>query len=135
MKRYATLPKFISHETIDGETIVINLDKGHYYSLQYTASQLWNQLAGGADLDFLAEAYGSANQTRYQEINQFFQELEDEGLIAVHTSQDTPLTTLELSQESYQTPTLQKYTDMEDLLLLDPIHDTSDQGWPHRIMQ
>jgi hypothetical protein len=25
---------------------------------------------------------------------------------------------------------LQKYTDMADLLLLDPIHEVDEQGWP-----
>jgi len=28
-------------------------------------------------------------------------------------------------------PILQKYTDMADLLLLDPIHEVGEQGWPH----
>jgi hypothetical protein len=27
-------------------------------------------------------------------------------------------------------PKLEKYTDMEDLLLLDPIHDVQEVGWP-----
>jgi hypothetical protein len=29
-------------------------------------------------------------------------------------------------------PLLRKYTDMRDLLLLDPIHDVDEQGWPVR---
>ncbi len=31
---------------------------------------------------------------------------------------------------TYATPTLSKYTDMEELLLLDPIHEVDAQGWP-----
>jgi hypothetical protein len=27
---------------------------------------------------------------------------------------------------------LEKFTDMHDLLLMDPIHEVSDAGWPHR---
>jgi hypothetical protein len=27
-------------------------------------------------------------------------------------------------------PKLRKYTDMQDLLLLDPIHEVDEQGWP-----
>jgi hypothetical protein len=27
---------------------------------------------------------------------------------------------------------VERFTDMQDLLLLDPIHDTSDMGWPQR---
>jgi hypothetical protein len=32
----------------------------------------------------------------------------------------------------FEFPTLHKYTDMEDLLLLDPIHDVDDTGWPNK---
>ena len=28
-------------------------------------------------------------------------------------------------------PALEKYTDMQDFLLVDPIHEVSDAGWPH----
>jgi hypothetical protein len=27
-------------------------------------------------------------------------------------------------------PVLEKYTDMQELLLLDPIHDVEEAGWP-----
>jgi Coenzyme PQQ synthesis protein D (PqqD) len=30
----------------------------------------------------------------------------------------------------YQPPVLNKYTDMKDMLLLDPIHDVEETGWP-----
>ena len=30
----------------------------------------------------------------------------------------------------FQTPTLNADSDMEDLLLLDPIHDVDEKGWP-----
>ena len=32
---------------------------------------------------------------------------------------------------AFQKPTFEKYTDMQQLLLLDPIHDVDDTGWPH----
>ena len=28
-------------------------------------------------------------------------------------------------------PTLEKYTDMQDLVLLDPVHEVDERGWPH----
>ena len=34
--------------------------------------------------------------------------------------------------ESYEAPAVHKYTDMENLLLLDPIHEVEEEaGWPH----
>jgi hypothetical protein len=29
-------------------------------------------------------------------------------------------------------PVLERYTDMQELLFLDPIHDVDESGWPHR---
>ena len=31
---------------------------------------------------------------------------------------------------SFNAPALQKYSDMQELLLLDPIHDVDEAGWP-----
>jgi hypothetical protein len=31
---------------------------------------------------------------------------------------------------SFNLPLLHKYSDMQELLLLDPIHDVDDAGWP-----
>ena len=33
-------------------------------------------------------------------------------------------------QEGFVAPQLHKYTDMQELLLLDPIHDVDQEGWP-----
>jgi hypothetical protein len=35
-----------------------------------------------------------------------------------------------LAARDYKIPVLNKYTDMQELLLLDPIHDVNAQGWP-----
>ena len=32
--------------------------------------------------------------------------------------------------DAYASPELQAYTDMKDLLLLDPVHEVDDAGWP-----
>jgi hypothetical protein len=32
-------------------------------------------------------------------------------------------------------PVLEKFTDMADLLLLDPIHEVGEAGWPQRAPQ
>ena len=31
----------------------------------------------------------------------------------------------------FSPPQVQRFDDLQELLLLDPIHDVSDQGWPH----
>jgi hypothetical protein len=34
--------------------------------------------------------------------------------------------------ESYLQPSFEKYSDMQEMLLLDPIHEVSEAGWPHK---
>jgi hypothetical protein len=36
----------------------------------------------------------------------------------------------DISGCEFVTPCLQKYTDMEELLLIDPIHEIDEVGWP-----
>ena len=31
----------------------------------------------------------------------------------------------------YVPPQIERFTDMQELLLLDPIHEVDDTGWPH----
>ena len=33
-------------------------------------------------------------------------------------------------RKPYTAPAVQKYDDLEDLLLLDPIHEVDEAGWP-----
>jgi hypothetical protein len=35
------------------------------------------------------------------------------------------------SDQPFVAPVLERYTDMQYFLLLDPIHETADTGWPH----
>ena len=34
------------------------------------------------------------------------------------------------AKKPYTAPAVQKYDDLEDLLLLDPIHEVDEAGWP-----
>ena len=53
----------------------------------------------------------------------------------VGTSSDSPdhaLNSLASSTRvAFEAPVLEKYTDMQTLLLVDPVHEVDDRGWPH----
>jgi hypothetical protein len=36
-----------------------------------------------------------------------------------------------IGKSPFEMPKLSKYTDMEDLLALDPIHEVDEMGWPN----
>jgi hypothetical protein len=64
---------------------------------------------------------------------QFAIELLDHGLLAVEPDAAAQIRALVKSERpAERTLRLETYDDMADLLLLDPIHEVSEQGWPHR---
>ncbi len=52
-RSYTLDPKRVVHETIDGESIVIDLSSGNYYSLAGSGSAIWTMLAAGCDVDYV----------------------------------------------------------------------------------
>ncbi len=138
MSGYVTNPQAM-HETIDGETIVIDLSTGTYYSLRGSGPTIWNAVASGASreaiIDDLEQVYEASPGEIAQATDAFLTELEAEQLIAqgngsgpVAGSTSTPAET----RSPFEEPKLEKYEDMQDIILLDPVHMVDDQGWPHR---
>ena len=154
-------PQNVVHETIDGETILIHLGTGTYYSLDGVGAQIWGLLAAGASQSEVAADVASGSDADPAAVEQavefLVEELLREELLALapgdsalgdaapggSTSESSsPLTTSEpLSQlaepepaaeVSFVAPVLRKYTDMQEFMLVDPIHDVDvDAGWPH----
>lgn len=127
----------VMHETIDGEVVIIHLDQGTYYSLTGAGALLWNLLEQGRSALQLAAAagphYDAVPEDRLREDAQrFLGELHREGLVRESEGAAEGETTMPFAPTgAYETPTLTKYTDMEELLLVDPIHEVEDSGWPN----
>ena len=61
-------------------------------------------------------------------------ELQEEGLIVPDEITGKPVvgqTGGQAVKTPFVRPVLQKFTDMQDILLLDPIHEANDMGWPY----
>lgn len=128
----------IAHETIDGEVIVINLESGTYYSLVESAAVLWNGIEQGATreqlLMALAARYDAPAAELERATNVFLDELVREDIV-VNESGNAPTLILPETNtvpQPFTPPALTRYTNMADLLLLDPIHDVDEQGWPSK---
>jgi len=149
-------PQNVVHETIDGETILIHLGTGTYYSLDGVGAQIWGLLAAGASQSEVAADVASGSDADpaavEQAVESLVEELLREELLALEpgdsapadsaSEPSSPLTASEpLSQlaepepaaeVSFVAPVLRKYTDMQEFMLVDPIHDVDvDAGWPH----
>lgn len=138
-QRLAVNEPAVVSETIDGEVVVINLDRGSYYSLRNSAAFLWGLVQDGMETHGLTAAVlrryeGDESHIRAS-TQSFLTQLVDEQLLKPATS-DYPGVAPAAGEVDFPgrtpfvAPALEKYTDMEHLLLLDPIHDVDESGWP-----
>lgn len=123
-------PTVIS-EPMDKELVVINLESGCYYNLNASAAKIWTDLARGATVEAVIESQ-QANGTDMEEISRtidaFCQFLQDENLM-IATEPGTNET--KCGPSDYEKPEIEKFTDMQEMLLLDPIHEVTEMGWPN----
>ncbi len=126
----------VIHEVIDGEVVMINLDSGCYYTMNDSGCYLWQLIEQGFDhsqiVSIVAEEFSVSAEEVKHPISIFMNRLLEHGLIVLS---DTPALTspimVHAKKMSYGPPELIVFEDMRDLLLLDPIHEISEQGWPH----
>lgn len=125
-------------ETTDGETIIMHHDSGHYFDTTGTGSLLWDAIATGATIpglaSLLSERTGADPAIARETVADFVQTLlrhdlvtlggdgDGEGAAAIGTGPGERL--------DFAPPVLGVHTDLADLLLLDPIHDVGEAGWP-----
>ena len=133
--RFRANSPYVISETIQGETIIIHLTTGTYYSLQGSGAEVWDAIAGGASAAEIAAdlsaRYGVASAEAEPMVVSLLDDLQAEELVVASdaTARETdPIT--EPAVGPFVAPTLSKYTDMQDLVLLDPVHEVGDAGWP-----
>ena len=121
----------VAQEDVDGEIIAINFATGAYFNLSGTGADIWRLLLRGYGPDLVASAYAQNSDhpvaVRAQ-VESFIASLLQSGLLV-------PLETAPLDQPpvvgAFSAPVMDKFEDMAELILLDPIHEVSDRGWPH----
>jgi hypothetical protein len=147
-QRFVSRGAPIIHDTIDNETIAINQLTGAYYTLEGPSALAWQLLATGASaLDVarrLGSEYDADAATLETEAVEFFGLLMAEGLIVPTSGAADPAASASAASGAPAPTTgnaaaarsrfaglaLQRYSDLEVLLLADPIHEVDDTGWP-----
>lgn len=132
-------PKVIA-ELFDDEVVVINFDTGSYYSLTSAAADIWTSLAAGAAIGEIADAVAArytASRTEIEAaIESLVAELSAENLIVADAEKKNGAVAVQTAgsaaeKRCFDFPRLEKYTDMQELILLDPIHEVDEAGWPN----
>lgn len=126
------VPKIISKE-FDDEVVLANYDSGLYYSLADTGAKIWLALRAGASDQGIITAFAGkfpAAADVEASVRAFIEHLVREGLIVPADSGDEKAgLSLDLLNE-FQAPVLDRFDDLKELLLLDPVHDVDEAGWP-----
>jgi coenzyme PQQ synthesis protein D (PqqD) len=138
-ERFDIDPRRVVHETIDGEAILIQLETGTYYSLRGCGPEIWTMLAAGWCVDEtvaeMQRRYPADAQQVADATAGLVRDLVHESLLlavpAGANGRPSGSPPWEAPGQAFEAPELQKYTDMEYFLLLDPIHEVDQAGWPH----
>ena len=135
-------PKVV-FESFGDETVLVNLDSGFYYSLQGCAGRVLELLDAGHPVDAIAGCllgeFGGDPAKIKTEAEAFIAELAAEAILVPCPPADNPREGQEtpgaigaaIPRPPYRSPIIEKFSDMQDLLLLDPIHEVDEMGWPH----
>lgn len=132
----------VIYEIIDGEAVMVNLESGSYYSIDKVGIVVWEYVDRGMSNDQIVSAisaqYDGERTYIERHVDQLLDQLQAEELIVL--TEASPLEVALPSENAdanggvgleFEAPVLHKYTDMEDLLLLDPIHEVDETGWPN----
>lgn len=123
-------------ERLDGEVIIISNITGKYYSLGYTASDVWylidNAVRRSLWLEIVMENFLEVPVSAEEELNSFVKDLLSENLIKPSDAANGGSRFLpqDYPRGKWSSPELLIFDDLQDLLLVDPIHETGDEGWP-----
>ena len=123
--RFKINEKFVTSKLIDGEAIIINLSNGMYYSLDKTGAVAWLLIGGSYSLDEITAAVSTrfsvpATQVR-DDVAALVTDLLKQNLILEADGVAATKVALEAyAGEAYETPVLNSYDDMGDVLALDP---------------
>jgi len=70
---------------VDGEAVLLNIASGHYYSLNETATDIWQRLQQGASeaqvVEAIAQTYRIDPETVQRDVTELIQELRATKLV------------------------------------------------------
>jgi len=125
-------------ETIDAEVMIVNLEDGRYYSVTGAGAALWDALVRGSPMAALralaATRFDAEEAVVVGDLDRFVGALRNEGILAADADADAdpPPPAPTGVRDRYEGFRFERYDDMRALLVVDPVHEVGDSGWPSR---
>lgn len=136
--RYELATPAIIHERLGDEVIIISFADGNYHSLRGSAAHIWDDLVIGmtteAIIGDVERSFDATGHDVRADVHAFLAVLHERGL--VNPAADTGGTAAAAAPDAdsrvqYDVPTCETFTDMHELMLLDPVHEVDPSlGWP-----
>ena len=124
--RFAQNDNDVAAKVIDGEAIIMNITTGMYYSSDRVGAVVWDLLQAGYSLEEtgreIAVRYDVVEERARTDVDRLAGEFLDENLLRRDPDRNPPAAPPPSTGERlpYEAPEFQKYSDMADLLALDP---------------
>jgi hypothetical protein len=142
-QKYTFDEEKIVYEILDEEVVLVNLDNGHYYVLDGTAAVIWQYIVSGLSIEetagFLLEYYTADQEKIVTVLEDFVGDLVQEQLLENLDSSSVKATPPQFpeiqppdSPKRFEMPAMYKYTDMANLIQMDPIREYDETGWPKK---
>lgn len=140
-QRFAPNVPAVAYEAFDDEVVLIHFPSGRYFRLDAVGRAAWACLArpGGASSESVAamlqQAFDAPAEMILSATETFVSQLLDNDLVlkaGVSMDGEEPASRPpQAAKARFEPPRLEVFTDLEDILLIDPIHDVGESGWPH----
>lgn len=117
-------------EDFNGQTVILNLSDGRYFSLGGIASSIWNTLLAGQTPQAIFESISMRRPDLVDEAGRFVDRLFELKLIRPDEGHAGAAGAISEAWAG-DTPRIDVFDDLAELIFADPIHDVDEQaGWP-----
>jgi hypothetical protein len=129
--RYTISAPDVVSEDFNGQVVILNLSDGRYFSLSGIASSLWNSLLAGQTPQAIFESIREHRPDLSDEAARFVDRLLELKLIRPDEGAEASITCAISETWIGDTPRVDVFDDLAELIFADPIHDVDEQaGWP-----
>lgn len=128
-------PRFVD-ESVDGEALIMDMVTGTYYTCLGPSTVAWDALKQGVEPEAVAASIASLYKAGAADVERdladFIAELVREEMLVVDDGPPASPAPAGAGPAPgpYEALHLDRYTDLADLILLDPVQDVSGAAWP-----
>lgn len=128
----------VVYQVFPDEVVIINLRAGTYYSTNRVGADIFGMVAAGASRDEVQDLLTARwSDVPPKAVQDFMKDLLRQGIFTNVEPETSTAAAAYPAREllPFEPPQLNTYDDMQELLLLDPVHDVDEQGWPNRAVK